>query len=633
MNVSRLVLLAQLPIPPPGPGPIEGNVPLAAAYLKLFARRQGLEEFYAIELLPAELANSLGDQGLIEAILARRPWMVGFTCYLWNVERTLWIAERLKQRRPELIVLLGGPEITADNARVLENPAVDYAVLGEGEQMFAELLQTLNGPAADSASVTSELARPTCRRPLNSQCLHAGASIDLDAISSPYVEGLLDLADGRRMLLETARGCRFRCKYCYYPKSHEGLRFLSAEQILANLNCAAEHGAGDCPNFRLSENGTVPFAGGGTTEVVLLDPTLNQRPDFADFLRLLRRGNTAGRLAFSGELRAEGIDAELARLLREANFHEVEIGLQSVEPKAWKLMGRPVDLAAFERGVKALLAEGIKARVDLILGLPGDTVDSVRRGFDFLHRTRAYTETQVFNLSILPGTAFRREAAQLGLRYQPWPPYYVLQTPTLSMEDIFGLMEEAQEAFGVEFDALPPPQLDSLDPRSVCRIDLDAGRGDGGRTAETEKGDGGRTAKTLDMKEERLAVLPPSPSVASPSLAFTLWFRSADFHQRRQQAAEHIARLLADNPHTTLQIVLEPTGDPERLTTETLELLLATCYKTTTYLDRYYSLQPGRLLGSKRLVVLLPKSQSQPSRSWRRRVAEYATLLSHDNRR
>ena len=284
------------------------------------------------------------------------------------------------------------------------------------------------------------------------------------------------------MSLETARGCRFRCKYCYYPKSHEGLRFLSAEQVLANLNYAAEHGA---------------------TEVVLLDPTLNQRPDFADFLRLLRRGNAAGRLAFSGELRAEGIDADLARLLREANFHEVEIGLQSVEPRAWELMGRPTDLPAFERGVKAMMAEGIRARVDLILGLPGDTVDSVRRGIDFLLRTGAYSETQVFNLSILPGTAFRREAEQLGLRYQPWPPYYVLQTPTLGMEDIYRLMEEAQEAFGVEFDALPPPRLDLA--RSAERLARRFGCDGRGRDKETEERPRASDASGRDFS----AVLPP----------------------------------------------------------------------------------------------------------------------------
>ena len=616
MNLSRLVLLVQLPIPPSAPGPIEGNVPLAAACLKLFARRQGLEKSFSIDLLPPALANSLGDQGLIRAILARQPWMVGFTCYVWNVERTLWIAQRLKQRRPELIVVLGGPEITADNARVLQNPAVDYAVLGEGEQTFARLLQAEKRLAADGTSAPRVRSVPTCRRPLNAasqpQCTCLAPSetlpaIDLDAISSPYIEGILDLADDRRMSLETARGCRFRCKYCYYPKSHEGLRFLSTEQVLANLNFAAEHGA---------------------TEVVLLDPTLNQRPDFADFLRLLRRGNAAGRLAFSGELRAEGIDADLARLLREANFREVEIGLQSVEPRAWQLMGRPTDLQAFERGVKAIMAEGIKARVDLILGLPGDTVASVRRGIDFLLRTGAYTETQVFNLSILPGTAFRREAEQLGLRYQPWPPYYVLETPTLCMEDIYRLMEEAQEAFGVEFDALPPPRLDSLDPQSVWRIDLDVTESATENLTEGKRNSRGLTAAggagtNADTLRETL-----SPGY-SPSLAFTLWLRSTDFDRQRQKAVEQIERLLADNPYTTLQVVLEPTGDPERLSAETLESLLAACYRTTTYLDRYYSLQPGRLLGSKRLVVLLPPdSQPRPSKSWRRRVGDYATLVS-----
>jgi radical SAM superfamily enzyme YgiQ (UPF0313 family) len=591
---ARLVLLVQLPIPPIGPGVVEGNVPLAAACLKLFARRKGLEERCAIELLPAALANTLGDQALIEAILARQPWMVGFTCYVWNIERTLWIAQRLKERQPGLIVLLGGPEITPDNAWVLDNPAVDYAVAGEGEPRFARMLAGLvEGPHANPHPGKGAVARPCLIEETEE------TSFDLDAVSSPYVEGILDLGDERRMSLETVRGCRFRCKYCYYPKSHRHVRFLSADQILANLAYAVEHGA---------------------TEVVLLDPTLNQRPDFADFLRLLRRGNPAGRLALSGELRAEGVDAPMARLMREAGFHEVEIGLQSVEPKAWELMGRPTDLTAFRQGVEAIMTEGIKARVDLILGLPGDTVDSVRRGIEFLHRERAFSEIQVFNLSILPGTAFRRNAASLGLRYQPWPPYYALQTPSLDLDDLYALMEEAQQAFGVEFDALPPPRLDLLDGRNGCRIDLDAAESDAAGETNSQ-----RPAATGSSNAKAYRALPPG---YSPSLVFTLWLRSSDFHRRRQEAAELIDRLLTGNPHTTLQVVLEPTGDVDRLTIETLELLLATCYKTTTYLDRYYSLQPGQLLGSKRLVVVLPEQPKRcASESWRRQAAAYATLL------
>jgi hypothetical protein len=334
-----------------------------------------------------------------------------------------------------------------------------------------------------------------------------------------------------------------------------------------------------------------------------LDPTLNQRPDFADFLRLLAQNNPQHQFTFSGELRAEGIDAATARLLRAANFHEVEIGLQSVEPRAWELMGRPTNLAAFRQGVDALLAEGIKVQTDLILGLPGDTVDSVRRGIAFLQETHAYSEVQVFNLSILPGTAFREEAEQLGLKYQPWPPYYVLKTPTLDVDRMYRLMEEAQEAFGIEFDPLPPPRLDLFDERGHtshgCRIDLDA----------TESNDE--------------TVLP-----RLPALSFTLWLRSADFHGRRQTAAAIIDRLLTANPHTTLQVILEPTADPKRLTAEALDLLLSTCYRTTTYLDRYYSLHPGRLLGSKRLFVLLPPSMAERvDEEWCDMVADYATLV------
>lgn len=257
----RRVLLVQLPIPPGGPGPIEGNTPLAAACLKLYARRQGLDASFQIELLPSALAGALGDQALIEEIFSHRPWMVGFTCYLWNIGRTLWIAQRLKQRDPVLRVLLGGPEITGDNQWVLQHPAVDFAALGEGEATFAELLALL----ARQSEVSSPLAglwqagqpSPGLQRPFLP---------DLDAISSPYVEGILDASQPQPMLLETVRGCRFHCKYCYYPKGCGNPRFLSSRQIIANLNWAIDH---------------------GVKEVVLLDPTLNQRPDFADFLRLL----------------------------------------------------------------------------------------------------------------------------------------------------------------------------------------------------------------------------------------------------------------------------------------------------------------------------------------------------------
>src|SRR5439155_15614630 len=192
----------------------------------------------------------------------------------------------------------------------------------------------------------------------------------------------------------------------------------------------------------------------------LLDPTLNQRKDFADLLRLLAEGNPDHQFSYFGELRGEGVTEETARLLRKANFTEVEVGLQSIDAEAQTKMDRKNNLKAFERGVRALMAEGIAVKVDLIVGLPGDTADSVRRGMHYLKDNGLYNDVQVFNLSILPGTAFRQEATQLGLTFQPRPPYYLLRTPTLSRESLFELLGEAQDLFGVEYDAQPPPALD-----------------------------------------------------------------------------------------------------------------------------------------------------------------------------
>lgn len=194
---NPLALLLQLPIPPPGPQPIQGNVPLAAACLKLFAQRCGLEG-WQIEILPARLCNRLGDRALVAAILDRRPLLVGFTCYLWNIQRTIWVARQLKAARPELLVLLGGPEITHDNRWVLEEPAIDLAAIGEGEQTFCDLL------AALAAGHTTEGIPGLWNRGGNLPPPRPSLA-DLDRVSSPYIEGILDAAEEQTMLMETSR--------------------------------------------------------------------------------------------------------------------------------------------------------------------------------------------------------------------------------------------------------------------------------------------------------------------------------------------------------------------------------------------------------------------------------------------
>jgi radical SAM superfamily enzyme YgiQ (UPF0313 family) len=591
----RTVVLVQLPIPPLGPEPIRGNVPLAAAYLKLFAEQRGLASYYAIDILPAVLANTLGDHAIVEALAQREPWLVGFTCYLWNIERTLWIARELKRRCPGTRIVLGGPEITSDNAWVLDTDAYDFAVIGEGEQTFTNLLLALLDDATPPVPIAGLYVPPSLAplsvsgqkraegryRPERAPAFRTPMP-DLNPLGSPYLAGILDAADEQMLLLETTRGCVFKCKFCYYPKSYDKQYYLSFDNVLAGLRHAAERGA---------------------KEVFLLDPTLNQRKDFAELLRVLARGNPERQFTYFGELRGEGITSATARLLREANFTEVEVGLQSIDPAAMTLMERKNNLRAFERGVRAMMDEGIRVKVDLIIGLPGDTVDSVHRGLHYLHDGGLVSDLQVFNLAVLPGTAFRHEAQELGLVYQPRPPYYVLRTPTLERGDLFGLMQEAQELFAMDWDALPRPVLDFDDEAGrVWRVDLD--------------------------RDE----IPPFPAEQRLQ-ACTLWLRSAAFHLRTRRVGELIRNVLDVNPFTTLQVVLEPEGvEPayvhQHLDDSWLQTLLLMCQETPTYLDKYYALQPGALNGAKRLVLLLPLAlRERLAVEWIERVGDSATLV------
>jgi len=584
----RTVLLVQLPIPPLGPVPIRGNVPLAAAYLKLFAERKGLGSFYDIEIFAASQANTLGDQALVAALADRKPWLVGFSCYLWNIERTLWLARELKRRQPGVRILLGGPEITADNAWVLDTADYDFAVIGEGEQTFAQLLLGLLGdpvPPVPVPGLYVPVGAPGRRYDPSRRAESRTPLGDLNQLGSPYLGGILDAADEEMLLLETARGCRYRCRFCYYWKSYDKTYFLAEDTIRASLRHVTDRGA---------------------REVFLLDPTLNQRADFADLLRLLAECNPGRRFTYFAELRGEGVTEETARLLREANFTEVEVGLQSIGPDAMKLMDRKNNLKAFERGVRAMLGQGIRVRADLIVGLPGDTVESVQKGLRYLRDLELGSDVQVFNLAVLPGTAFRQEAAELGLVHQPRPPYYALTTPTMSRTDLFGLMHEAQELFGIEFDAQLPPVLDfgAGSAERVWHVDLDG---------------------------TKSFALPPVGQLAQ---AFTVWFCSAHLGGRVRAAAEVLRALLAANPFTTLQVVLEPAGE---LTSESIQReigprllgnLMTGCQTSPTYLDKFYALQPGRPNGAKRLIVLLPLSlRERLPVDWIEAVGASATLV------
>lgn len=602
MPDRRTLLLVQLPIPPLGFETVADNVPLAAGCLAAATGECAAACGLQIDILPPEIMTRFGDRALVEFIAARRPTFVGFTCYLWNVERSLWIARRLKERLPQLAIILGGPEVQTAHPWLWRESGFDAAVCGEGEAVMRHWVQVCHDRRAWSAVaglfVAPEFAAP---RP--------AAPWKLETAQSPYTAGIL-VPQGT-MWLETARGCRFRCKYCCYHQGAATLRFFAPEEVRKNLRLAVRN---------------------AVREVFLLDPTLNQRRDFSEFIDLLFAENRQRRLRFSAEMRAENIDEPLARRLRQAGFDEVEIGLQTIEPAARRAINRTGSIEAFFRGARALREQGIRTRVDLIMGLPGDTIESLRAAVDALIVNEAFDELQLFPLALLPGAPLTTEADRWGLQAQQRPPYYVIATPTLDWVSTAQFVEETQRRLGIEYDPAPlPPQLPYRRwPATEVRNGQSSGSAPPPWLSAEISADLCWLSRQIDLDR-----LPPDDSWQQvwekppwPALSAALHLRSRRFAAVVDRAKQIVARAIADDPFITWTFVLEPVGDPRVISGDLLERLFKECRRVITYTDRLLSVQLDRRRGSRRLVIVVPKQYSWHAiQSWRRRAERWAQLV------
>jgi hypothetical protein len=405
-------LLLQLPIPRQNFGRKTGNIPLGAACLK-----QATQDLSGVrvDILPESLASYLGDAALLDLLQERKPDLIGISVFSWNLERSLYFSEALKSAYGPRIVF-GGPEVTPDNPLVPPG-RVDFLAFGEGETVWRRLL---TDPESWKTGRGGESAAEIFR-----------------AAQSPYLSGALEPAVEDIMLLETQRGCPYRCGFCFYNKSRAGLVFAESENLLRAVAWAVERRVG---------------------EVYLLDPSLNARPRLKPLLAEIARLNAVRRIRFFSEIRAEAVDDELADVLAAAGFYWFEIGLQSTNPKALELMNRPTRLNRFVAGAKRLKARGITPSIDLIIGLPGDDLQGFMHSVDFVADHGLQDDVQIFPLALLPGTDFRQGSRELGLRFESHPPYTVTATRGFSPEDFLLAYDYAETRLDAVF--FPLPDLD-----------------------------------------------------------------------------------------------------------------------------------------------------------------------------
>lgn len=436
-------LLLQLPVQSHDYAYPAENIALGAGYLKAYAETV-LSPEVTIVLAPQDIVNHGGDHAVVEWIVSQEPEVVGFSCYVWNVERSLAIARRVKDQCPRAVVVIGGPEVTPDNDFLSTTGGFDLGIVGEGERAFAETLLSLSSGMPASATIPGLLI------PSDQRGFVANSSIPvnkLDSIPSPYLSGALTPSDAGTLMLETVRGCPNRCAYCYYHKRFPQVRLFSLDRVRRELEWAATR---------------------SVSEIYFVDPCFTRRKDLPALLEAITRARAIHPFTFQCECIAEDISPPLARSLAQAGLTQVEVGLQTINPRALARIGRRFHRRRFVDGIRALRGEGIRVMVDIMVGLPEDTLDDVKRCIDFVVDCDLFDELSVYTLSLLPGTELRRQATELQITWDPRPPYHVIRTPHMDPEDIRKAYEYAEAASGVDF--FPPDIPDPLEPPEVRHI-------------------------------------------------------------------------------------------------------------------------------------------------------------------
>lgn len=347
-----------------------------------------------LEVFSAE--NTPSPESIADKLLQNKPDAICFSLFVWNHVPLSQAASIIRSKSPGTVLIAGGPEVTAKPEAITE---YDFLVTGEGESAVPQLLRRLF-----SAQEKNPVALP--------QVIH-GKRIPPEKLCSPYLDGTLKPSDfGNGALWELARGCPFKCSYCYESKGEKTVSYFPMERIEKELEL---------------------FAKNGVRQVFVLDPTYNaQKARALEILSLIQR--KAPGIFFHFECRAEFLDAELAQAFSRISC-SLQIGLQSADKNVLQLVNRSFNPKEFARKIALLNKHGIVFGFDLIYGLPGDTLQGFLNSIDF--SIGLYPNSlELFRLSVLPGTNLYDRKDELLISSQKEPPYLVQSTPGFSAQDL-----------------------------------------------------------------------------------------------------------------------------------------------------------------------------------------------------
>ena len=350
--------------------------------------------------------DHVGD--IVAALFEERPDVVGFSCYIWNMEQVSKVATMLKKCLPKCTVVLGGPEVSfeSDCSAYL---FADFIVQGAGEAAFAGLIESI-----------------MCGDRPRTRLIPAWDDPEFDALPSPYTaafnrsfaEGRMRSIANQLVYYESARGCPFSCSYCL-SSTGCGVKELSLDRVFSEITALLGHGA---------------------TCIKFVDRTFNANKGRASAI-LQHILSLDTECTFHFEVAADLFDPKLLRLIASMPAQRVqfEIGIQSLHPATLAEIDRCMDTESALQNIRTLTSFGnCHIHVDLIAGLPFDTLESIAKGIDACIETRPQM-LQLGLLKLLKGTKIRKTSGAYGYVYNDFPPYEVVQNNGLHFEDIIRL--------------------------------------------------------------------------------------------------------------------------------------------------------------------------------------------------
>ena len=356
---------------------------------------------------------------IAENILSEGCDCIGLGVYIWNVQQTGRLVAKLREKKPDVIIILGGPEVSYDPGFFLDTMSVDYIISGEGEFVLGELLHAIENKLSvniDGVSTYGNISKAVVQADINK----------LAALPSPYqLNEDRDSLPQRILYFETSRGCPFRCSYCL-SSLESGVRYFPDDYIRSNL-------------IYLIDN--------NVRQIKFLDRTFNLNKKHTQQIFKFLIDHYRSGLSCQFEIYAELLDDETIDWLNKqlpANFFRFEIGIQSTyEPTNLAINRRP-DFGSLSLHILRLLEGGkIDLHLDLIAGLPYETMEKFVQSFNDVFAFMA-KEVQLGFLKMLRGTSLRKNASEGKYVYRNEAPYEIISNQWLSEDELQRIHEAEQ---------------------------------------------------------------------------------------------------------------------------------------------------------------------------------------------